>query len=48
MPLKDGLQKMADWAKDAGSRASGIFSNIEVLEKLPPSWAAAMQKEVMD
>ena len=48
VPLKDGLQKMADWAKDAGSRASGIFSNIEVLEKLPPSWAAAMQKEVMD
>lgn len=46
--LKDGLQKMANWAKDTGSRASGIFSNIEVIEKLPPSWAAAMEKEVMD
>ncbi len=36
--LKDGLVRMANWAKTAGSRESGHFENIEIMEKLPPSW----------
>lgn len=36
--LENGIQKMADWAKDTGSRASDKFENIEITEKLPPFW----------
>jgi UDP-glucose 4-epimerase len=36
--LKDGLAKMANWAKTAGSRKSGKFEGIEITEKLPPVW----------
>lgn len=36
--LKDGLQKMADWAKDVGARKSSEFENIEITENLPPFW----------
>jgi UDP-glucose 4-epimerase len=37
--LVDGLKKMADWAKTAGTRKSGKFDNIEINENLPPIWA---------
>ena len=36
--LKDGLAKMAEWAKTAGIRASQKFKGIEITEKLPPIW----------
>ncbi len=36
--LKDGLAKMAAWAKTAGSRKSQKFENIEITEKLPKIW----------
>jgi UDP-glucose 4-epimerase len=36
--LKDGVKKMADWAVKVGARQSNTFSNIEILEKLPPVW----------
>jgi UDP-glucose 4-epimerase len=36
--LKEGLKQMADWAKTAGVRKSKRFENIEITEKLPPSW----------
>lgn len=36
--LREGLQKMADWAKKVGARKSGEFSNIEIMEKLPSFW----------
>lgn len=36
--LKDGVRKMADWAVKVGARQSNTFSNIEILEKLPPVW----------
>jgi UDP-glucose 4-epimerase len=36
--LKEGLFKMADWAKKAGIKKSNKFSNIEITEKLPPVW----------
>ncbi|WP_300665445.1 NAD-dependent epimerase/dehydratase family protein [Fluviicola sp.] len=37
--LEEGLTKMAEWVKEVGSRSSSKFENIEILEKLPPSWA---------
>ncbi len=36
--LADGLKKMAEWAQKTGARKSATFSNIEILEKLPPAW----------
>ena len=36
--LADGIQKMADWAKQFGPRASTQFDNIEIERKLPASW----------
>jgi len=36
--LKEGLKRMAEWAKEHGSRKSKPFKNIEILDNLPPSW----------
>lgn len=36
--LEDGLQKMVDWVKTAGSRKTPKFGNIEITEKLPKIW----------
>jgi UDP-glucose 4-epimerase len=36
--LKDGLTKMADWAKKTGIKGSERFKDIEITEKLPPLW----------
>jgi UDP-glucose 4-epimerase len=36
--LKEGLKKMAAWAKVTGTKKSKRFSNIEISEKLPPVW----------
>lgn len=36
--LPEGLKKMAAWAIKSGSRKSQKFSNIEIVEKLPPVW----------
>lgn len=36
--LKEGLQRMADWAQTAGTRKSSKFRGIEITEKLPPVW----------
>lgn len=36
--LKEGLTKMAKWAKKAGIRKSLTFKDIEINEKLPPVW----------
>ena len=38
--LKDGIGRMADWAKAHGARPSFVFQNIEVAKNLPPSWAS--------
>ena len=37
-PLREGLARMAAWAKRAGARKSGSFGEIELTEGLPPSW----------
>lgn len=36
--LRDGIQRMADWAKKTGVKKSSRFEAIELLEKLPPVW----------
>jgi UDP-glucose 4-epimerase len=36
--LKEGISKMAAWAKVVGSRASAEFENIEIEENLPQGW----------
>lgn len=36
--LKEGLEKMAAWARTAGIRKSAKFENIEIREKLPAVW----------
>jgi len=38
--LRDGVMRMAEWAKRVGVRSGAPFRNIEVERNLPPSWAA--------
>jgi len=47
VPLAEGIRRMAEWVKAHGSRESSVFENIEILEKLPPSWAAAVAPQVL-
>lgn len=39
--LKEGIARMAKWARAVGARAGQEFSNIEITEKLPDGWAIA-------
>ncbi len=36
--LKEGIHRMAEWAKRVGARQSKEFGNIEIAEKLPDGW----------
>jgi UDP-glucose 4-epimerase len=36
--LETGLQKMAEWVKQHGAKSTTNFGEIEIEEKLPPSW----------
>jgi len=36
--LKEGIHKMAEWAKEKGAKKTSPFSDIEVEKNLPPSW----------
>lgn len=36
--LKEGVHKMAIWAKKVGARSTPKFNNIEIEDNLPPSW----------
>lgn len=38
--LGTGLQKMARWARAVGVRKGSPFKNIEVHERMPPSWSS--------
>ena len=38
--LEEGLERMAAWAKEAGSKKSNKFENIEIMKNLPSSWLA--------
>ncbi|RYG06014.1 MAG: NAD-dependent epimerase/dehydratase family protein [Chitinophagaceae bacterium] len=42
--LKEGISRMADWARKVGARASQEFANIEITEKLPDGWAILTKK----
>ncbi|MAG52612.1 MAG: UDP-glucose 4-epimerase, partial [Nanoarchaeota archaeon] len=37
-PLRDGIKKMAEWAKIVGPKEGKKFENIEITENLPPIW----------
>jgi len=36
--LETGLKKMAEWVKQHGAKSTKDFGEIEIIEKLPPSW----------
>ncbi len=42
VPLDEGLQRMADWAKELGITEPMRFESVEVLRNLPPSWAEGL------
>jgi UDP-glucose 4-epimerase len=44
--LEDGIQNMAAWVKDHGSRESSVFEEIEIPKNLPPSWASVARVRV--
>ena len=44
--LKEGISRMAAWAKRVGARQSQEFGNIEITEKLPDGWGIS-KKEVV-
>jgi UDP-glucose 4-epimerase len=37
-PLREGIGRMAAWAKKVGARQSKKFGTIEIAKNLPPSW----------
>jgi UDP-glucose 4-epimerase len=44
--LKEGIHRMARWAKKVGARQSKEFDNIEIEEKLPDGWSVKKQAVV--
>lgn len=43
--LREGLQRMAEWVKEVGSRKSQEFDDIEVRKNMPPSWVEEDREE---
>lgn len=43
VPFAEGIRRMAEWAKIHGPRRGEVFSAVELLEKLPPLWAADLK-----
>jgi UDP-glucose 4-epimerase len=41
--LEEGVRRMAVWARQAGSRKSKFFGDVEVSLNLPPSWASTLK-----
>jgi UDP-glucose 4-epimerase len=44
--LEEGIQSMAAWVRDHGSRESSIFEDIEISKNLPSSWASVARVRV--
>ena len=44
--LEAGIEMMARWVKNHGSRESSIFEDIEIPRNLPPSWASVARVRV--
>ena len=40
VPLREGIARMAEWARRTGPRGSKPFEGIEITENLPPAWRA--------
>ncbi len=45
VPLEDGIQRMARWAKKVGARQSAPFKNIELRKNMPPSWNHELEEK---
>jgi UDP-glucose 4-epimerase len=43
--LEEGVGRMVDWVKTAGVRRSQDFENIEIMDKLPPSWMSEVKSK---
>jgi UDP-glucose 4-epimerase len=43
LDLKEGIKRMAEWAKKVGARTSKEFNDIEITEKLPDGWGMKKQ-----
>ena len=46
LDLKEGIKRMAEWAKKVGARTSKEFDDIEITEKLPDGWGMKNKKSV--
>jgi UDP-glucose 4-epimerase len=44
VPLEEGVERMAAWAKKTGAREGKQFEGIEVSKNMPPSWARLMKE----
>lgn len=44
--LQAGIEKMAEWVRQHGSRESSVFEEIEIPRNLPPSWARVARVRV--
>lgn len=44
--LKEGISRMANWARVVGARQSQEFDNIEITEKLPDGWGITKKQVV--
>jgi UDP-glucose 4-epimerase len=44
--LEEGIGRMAAWALDVGAQPSLRFSEVEILQNLPPSWAEGLKQSV--
>jgi UDP-glucose 4-epimerase len=40
VPLREGIQRMAAWARGRGPQLPSKFTSLELLENIPPSWTA--------
>jgi UDP-glucose 4-epimerase len=44
--LEEGIQGMAAWVNEHGSRESSVFEDIEIPKNLPPSWVSVARVRV--
>lgn len=44
VPLDEGIARMAAWARDHGPRQTELFTGIEVLRNMPPSWRREFER----
>jgi UDP-glucose 4-epimerase len=44
--LEKGINGMAEWVRQHGSRESSVFENIEVAKNMPPSWERIIRPQL--